>query len=385
MPDWVHNCGRGGRSRAPLARWAIVVGLALVPSVQWVSSARAELVVAVAVPGASGTGAPAGADSLADGARAASDRLNAAGGILGDRVKVVRVEDACSSDGGTLAADALIAQAPALVLGHPCGSAAIAAARRYAAAKTLFVAIGPRQPQLTDKRAGPLIFRFAGRDDRQGHSAGSWLAARFPRQPVAIVSDRTLYARKLVEQARAALLAAGSPDLPIVPIVAGERDYPSAIAQLQQLRPAAVYFAGFPLEAASLLNGMRKAGMGAAFFASDAVATSEFAARFPDAADSQPIWTARPLRPASAQEWSALGELTVLAWAAAVQEGGSPSADVVAQRFQASGGQEQAEFLRSRLGRFGIERLSFDAKGDAAIPSYEVRRVIGGALVDMPK
>ena len=44
-----------------------------------------------------------------------------------------------------------------------------------------------RHPALTEPRAGPTIFRLAGRDDRQGASAGTYLARKFAGKPVAVV------------------------------------------------------------------------------------------------------------------------------------------------------------------------------------------------------
>ena len=60
-------------------------------------------------------------------------------------------------------------------------------------------------PQLTAKRAGPTIFRLAGRDDRQGVAAAHLIARDFKGQKVALVQDRTLYARSIFDQAMAEL------------------------------------------------------------------------------------------------------------------------------------------------------------------------------------
>ena len=96
--------------------------------------------------------------AMAEGARRAG---------AGHAIRLIEVDDGCDAGRAEGAARLIVADKPDLVLGHPCPAAAIAAAKVYAASGVLFIALGVRHPDLTDKRAGPTIFRLAGRDDRR--------------------------------------------------------------------------------------------------------------------------------------------------------------------------------------------------------------------------
>lgn len=238
------------------------------------SAAPAELIVAVAVP-AAGQDADKGAEIKATVERAVA-RLDTGGGIAGGPVRLVVEDDGCSATGGAAAATRIVALHPALVLGHPCAAAAVAAAKVYGAAGVLFIATATRHPALTQRRAGKTIFRLDARDDRQGAFAARYLVAAYPGQRIALISDRTGYARRIVADARATLVAATGPEPVLLTLVAGEKDYGRLVADIARSGAGAVLFAGFPMEAAIVLRQMRAAGLDAAFVASDAVATREF-------------------------------------------------------------------------------------------------------------
>jgi branched-chain amino acid transport system substrate-binding protein len=209
-------------------------------------------------------------------ATALSSAETADGAMLG-AISVTDVDDGCEADRARGAAGLIVGMKPDLVIGHPCPAAAIAAAPIYAEAGVVFIALGVRHPELTDKRAGPTIFRLSGREDRQGEAAAAVLSRSAPEGRIAIVQDRTAYARSLLEDTTVALEKLKRPAPVVIPIVAGRRDYSVEIEKLVLARAEAVFFAGYPSEAAVLLRGMRRAGLYAVFIGSDANATSEFA------------------------------------------------------------------------------------------------------------
>jgi len=162
----------------------------------------------------------------------------------GAPIEIIDADDGCDAARAAGAARVIAAGRPALVIGHPCPGAAIAAARVYADAGVLFIALGVRHPALTDQRAGPTIFRLAGREDRQGRAAADALIALAPSGRIAIVQDRTAYARGLTAAITAALGERRITPPAVVPIVAGRRDYDAEVARLRASPPDAVFFAG---------------------------------------------------------------------------------------------------------------------------------------------
>ncbi len=354
-------------ARLRVSLLALLLGLALAPP------AAAAIRVGVAGP-AEGPKAAVGRDILAA-VKLAADRINAEGGLLGERLEVVATDDGCATARGAEAAKELVAQGVALVVGHPCAAAAIAAAGVYAQAGALFIAPATRHPALTSPRAGPTIFRVAGRDDQQGTSAGAYMARTFAATPLVIVHDGSVYAKKLVTDAAAALKSAGRGDVAIFTIEGAQKDFSALVAKLAAGKTGALFFAGFPLEGGSLLRQMRAAGLATVFLGSDLLAAPQLAETAGDATAGAtvllPYDAARA--PSKAKAQAAFAGLTptgsfvsayaaLEAWRAGVRAVNSldPSAVAIA--------------LQQRTFETVLGALSFDAEGNANVPSYGIVR-----------
>lgn len=274
----------------------------------------------------------------------------------GVSITIEDADDGCDAARAAGAARIIAASKPALVVGHPCPGAAIAAARVYAAASVLFIALGVRHPALTEQRAGQTIFRLAGRDDRQGEAAADALIGLAPNGRIAIVQDRTAYARGLTAAVSAALVARKLGPPVVIPIIAGRRDYSPELVKLSTSPPEAIFFAGYPPEAAVVLRGLRSTGFTGAVIASDANATGDFAAVAASSSGSQAV--VKVMVPAAGsggldeQDLSRAAEEAVRAWLAA----------------RASGNAAQA-LARSQ---------QFDERGDARIPSFSAVPLMNG-------
>ncbi len=288
-------------------------------------------------------------------------------------------DDACRADAAIATAHRLVAMKAAVVIGHPCSSAAIAAAPIYAAAGVPIISTGARHPDFTDKRAGPLVFRLAGRDDRQGAVAAEFLARLADGKPVAILHDRTFAMSTLAATAAAALAAdagrqaASTATRPATqfPFVASELNYDALAARVAAVAPGdgigAVLFAGYPSEAVVILKALRAHGVSAPFVGVDALATREF---------GQLLTSER-------------GQVFVLASPDAV----GPDA-IAARTAAAIGLWRQARAARPHDPAAAItlsvesgganERVAFDTKGDAPVPSYLVTTWRAGAWRPLP-
>ncbi|MBS0243899.1 MAG: ABC transporter substrate-binding protein, partial [Proteobacteria bacterium] len=87
-------------------------------------------------------------DSVVPGVVTVAERLNGAGGVLGQALRVVPwVEDCTRNRAGALAAE-IAELKPRLVIGHLCAGAALAAAPIYARAGILAIVPGVRYPGL---------------------------------------------------------------------------------------------------------------------------------------------------------------------------------------------------------------------------------------------
>ncbi len=293
--------------------------------------------------------------------------------MLGEPVAIVESDDACAAAEAEKAARDLVARGVKLVVGHPCTRAAIAAAPIYAQAGVVFIAPATRHPILTSPRAGPTIFRLAGRDDVQGRTAGDYLARTFPGRPVALVADGSRMSEDLVRGARAALKDAGHETVLTTSIEGGQKDYTSLIAKLKAAGTTAVFFSGFPIEGGLLLKQMRAAHLDTVFVGSDALANAQLAETA--GADTAGARALLPHDPASDVSEAARRDRFALqkpagtlaaayaaveAWRAAAAKAQSLAAPAVAEALQ----QGTVETV--------LGRISFDENGDARVPSYDI-------------
>ncbi|MFN3868756.1 MAG: ABC transporter substrate-binding protein [Hyphomicrobiaceae bacterium] len=316
-------------------------------------------VIVVLATSESGRAAPVGL-AQRNAIETAVERWNAAGGVDGRQLALHILDDSCSADGARRAARAAVDLRAAVVIGHPCAAASEAAASDYQTARILFFAAGSRHPRLTEKRAGPLVFRASGRDDRQGFdAAGRLVDLAGPGGEIALVHDRTAMARAIVSGVAARLGTLGRANVTTLGIVAGETNYAQILAKLSAVRPAAVFFAGFPAEAAILLRQIRAAGIDAPVLLSASNATVELPSHAGDVLDER----VEVLRPVASVEagwesggWAAADAVTALQnWVGAARAAGTIDANAVAARLTPAA---------------GIEAAPFDASGDIRAPSF---------------
>ncbi len=110
----------------------------------------------------------------------AAEDINAAGGINGKQIELVKGDDACEPKQATAVANRLLDQDKvAAVVGHFCSSSTIPASEVYADAGVLVITPGSTNPKVTE-RGLPTVFRMCGRDDQQG-AAGRRLHCHEPQ------------------------------------------------------------------------------------------------------------------------------------------------------------------------------------------------------------
>lgn len=370
--------GAAGAGRGGGIVLAALLALAWIPS-----PAAAEIQIAVSAP-LSGRHEAEG-KTLLQSVEWAVAEINARGGLSGEQIAVRAEDDGCDDRRAEAAAGKLAAIQPAVVIGHPCGGPAQAAARIYAASGILFIAAAPRHPELTRRRGGASIFRLAGRDDLQSASTAAYLAAAYAGKRLAIVHDRTRYARLLVDGLKRERAATEPAPIPEFGIVASSKDYAATVGALRALNAEVVYFAGFPSEAAALWGQFRPTDAAPDLIGSDALANADtelrtlavgarFATRVMRPFTAMDAEAAKPLieRLAAAGRQPTDSAVAAFAaveiWAGALVRAGTRDAAAVARQLQ-------GEPLPSILGA-----VAFDAGGDARIPSFEVASFAEGRL-----
>ncbi|MFN0219904.1 MAG: branched-chain amino acid ABC transporter substrate-binding protein [Hyphomicrobium sp.] len=351
------------RPRGAVMLAALAIGGAMV------DPARADLVIAVAGP-VEGRDADRAATILTA-VRDAAAILNAAGGANGETFAVESVDDGCARGKAADVAGELATRKVALVLGHPCTPAALAAADVYGKASILFIATATRHPALTAKRAGPTIFRIVGRDDRQGELAGRILARAAPKQRVAVVHDRSQYGRRLAEAAAAAFKRERGADPITATIIGGDLDYKRTVSKVKDAQ--IVFFAGFPLEGGLIYSGLRDAGSKAEFIGSDSLATEEFSMTFGERAKGVRVLVSS----SAAAGLAAPAESSSRDDADAAQEAARARAAIevfaaAARKAESNDPAKVAAALAAGTFVTALGPIGFTSEGDARIPSFQL-------------
>jgi branched-chain amino acid transport system substrate-binding protein len=232
--------------------------LILASTIAFITPAGTHANILLGVPGAL-TGAEAWlGEQLLEGTGLKVAELNEAGGVLGQRVELLPVDDYCDPEQAIAAARKLVAAHVAAVIGHVCSGAAIPASKIYEEAGILLITSGTN-PKLTDQ-GFRTVFRVLGRDTQQGIMAANYLAERWGAQEIAIVHDGGAYGKGVAEATKHRLNELGVNEVIFETIDPGKSDYFDLIDQLQAKGADALYFGGYSAEAGLIIRQARSRG-----------------------------------------------------------------------------------------------------------------------------
>jgi branched-chain amino acid transport system substrate-binding protein len=326
----------------------------------------AEVLIGLATP-LTGHMAWAGASNQV-GAESAVADLNAKGGVLGERIEMLVVDDACDPDQAVAAAQRLVDAGVVLAIGHHCSIASLPASGVYAKAGALMISPFSTNPKLTEQ-GFPTVFRICGRDDVQGGVAGDLLADRFGEKSIAIVHENAVYGQGLAAETKKRLNERGVAEVMLEAIEPGRAEYFDVVRGMQAADVEVLYYAGFRREAGLIVREAHDSGYDLQLFAADGIGGEDFALIAGPAADGTlmtyaPSPLAHPEAALLAERFAAEGYAgsfglgtfrsyaVVQAWAQAVEQAGTFAPDAVALALRTS----QFDTVLGHIG--------FDQKGD---------------------
>jgi branched-chain amino acid transport system substrate-binding protein len=213
------------------------------------------------------------------GMQLAADEVNAAGGVLGRRLRVIRADDQESVDRGRLVAQEF-AKDPQVVavIGHLQSYVTVPAAAIYDLSGIVLVAATATSPELTSK-GYRRVFRTIFTDDQVGRQMADYGVARGYRH-FAIYYSRDEYGRGLANAFEEEAIARGGevvnrqsydPNL-----LSNRLSAEQTVAGWGSLGFDAVFVAGQDRQAALLAAELRRQGVRAPILGSDALATPVF-------------------------------------------------------------------------------------------------------------
>ena len=330
----------------------------------WATTAGAEILIGVAGP-MTGSQSWFG-EQFERGAGMAAADLNGKGGLLGQEVEVVVVDDFCDPDQAVAAANKLVGDGVIFVIGHWCSHSSIAASTVYEEARVLMITPGSASAKLTDE-GGPNVFRVYGRDDRQGAMVGDYLAEHWADREIAILDDGTTWGVGVAGGVRRRLHERGVPVALNETITRDEAEYSELVSKMQAVGVDIFFVGGLHREAGLIFRQAHERGYDLQLIAASSMATEDFAMiAGPELEGTLMIATAdmrQSPRAAEvvarfrAQGYEPLGTTlnaytAVQVWAQSVEAAGSLELEAV------------IEAMHSRQLDTVLGRIGFDEKGD---------------------
>jgi branched-chain amino acid transport system substrate-binding protein len=302
----------------------------------------------------------------AGGVELAVNKINAKGGLLGQKLTYVTVDDACDADQAEAAAQQIVSEPPAVVIGHTCSSCSIRAAPLYAKAHILQITPASTSPALTEMGIGT-VFRMLGRDDDEARTIARRLAAVWPHGRIAVLDDGGVYGKGLAGVVRSELKSHGIRPLVDKSFPSGAQSYDGIVRRMADAKIEAVFIGAYTLDIAVIAREIAAAKLPIAILAGDALMVPSFweaaggageGATFTYSPDPLDLPAGKALAELAHQRGVELGGHPLLAyasvqvWAEAVQQANSFDTAKVAAALHSS----QFDTI--------IGQVRFDTKGD---------------------
>lgn len=319
-------------------------------------------------------------EQMRRGAEQAVKDINAAGGVLGKKLKLEIGDDQCDPKQAVAVANQMVNKGVKFMAGHFCSGSSIPASQVYQTENILMISPGSTNPKLTE-RGMSNVFRVCGRDDQQGQVAGDFIADKFKGKRIAVVHDKQAYSQGLAEETMKQLKKRGVSLAMTGTVTPKEKDYSAIVTRLKKNRIDILFYGGYHAEAGLIVRQMREQGLATRMVSGDALVTQEFwsitgklgegtlMTFSPDPRKNPKV--APLVAKFKAQGFSAEG-YTLYTYGAI---------QVFAQAAERAGGTDAAKLRKQLHGsKFDtvLGTIGFDAKGDVTAPGYVFYEWKGG-------
>lgn len=158
------------------------------------------------------------------GAEQAVADINAKGGIKGNKLQIVKYDDACDPKQAVAVANKVVNDGIKYVIGHLCSSSTQPASDIYEDEGILMITPAATAPELT-ARGYQLILRTTGTDSDRGPTAAKYILEKVKPQRIAIVHDKQQYGEGLARAVQDGLKKGNANVVFFDGITAGEKDF----------------------------------------------------------------------------------------------------------------------------------------------------------------
>jgi len=250
------------------------LGLTLGFAIATAGTAAAQVKFGVEGP-ITGANAAFGAQ-LKNGAEQAVIDINAAGGIMGQKIAVQFGDDVSDPKQGVSVANKFAADGVKFVVGAFNSGVTMPSSEVYQENGILEITPASTNPQITERKMWN-IFRTCGRDDQQGAVAGAYILKHFKGKKIAVIHDKTTYGKGLADETKKAMNKGGLKEVLYEGINIGEKDFSALVSKIKQSGADLVYWGGLHTEGGLIVRQMRDQGVKAPLMGGDGITSDEFA------------------------------------------------------------------------------------------------------------
>ena len=207
--------------------------------------------------------------STRDGSQLAFDDINAKGGILGQKIKLLVEDDQSKPEEAGTVVNKLIHQDGAVaMLGHVASSHSLAAAPICQAEKVPMITPASTNPRVT--QVGNYIFRVCFLDTFQGAVMAKFAYDTLKVKKVAILVDvRSDYSVGLQTFFGQAFKKMGGEIVSEQSFSQGDSDFRAQLTAIKAANPEAIYVPGYYTEVGTIVHQARELGITVPFLGSD--------------------------------------------------------------------------------------------------------------------
>jgi branched-chain amino acid transport system substrate-binding protein len=250
------------------------LGLTLGIGFALVGTASAQVKFGMAGP-ITGPSAATGAQ-MKNGVDQAATDINAAGGILGQKITVTYGDDVSDPKQGVSVANKFAGDGVKFVIGNYNSGVTIPSSEVYQENGILEITPASTNPTVTERKMWN-IFRVCGRDDQQGKVAGDYILNHMKGKKIAVVHDKTTYGKGLADETKKTINKGGMKEVLYEGVNTGEKDFSALVSKIKQSGADLVYFGGLYTEGGLIVRQMRDQGVKAPLMGGDGITSDEFA------------------------------------------------------------------------------------------------------------
>jgi len=250
------------------------LGLALGAAIVFAGTAQAQIKMGMTGP-VTGPNAAFGAQ-LKNGTDQAVEDINAAGGIMGQKITLSYGDDVSDPKQGVSIANKFAGEGIKFVIGPFNSGVTMPSSEVYQENGILEITPSATNPKITERGLWN-VFRTCGRDDQQGAVAAAYIVKNMKGKKIAIVHDKTTYGQGLADETKKAMNKAGQKEVLYEGINLGEKDFSALVSKIKAANADLVYWGGLHTEGGLIVRQMRDQGVKAVLMGGDGITSDEFA------------------------------------------------------------------------------------------------------------